>query len=218
MTDKEKYPDLYPLTKGSSFNQLADLLYTLALCRYLDRITLADKNFKLATGPKFKKLAELAYIADNDGVYSISKNGLQFLNERRNCKFLKVPKGEGIKDGLQVGKIVYRTTKMSDFYAILYPDFRFLRPDFAAVFRRGDRAKLVFVEVEKEKDGWDNYLEDKRAKYDRLAGDYEIYSRWWKHCSKELELNFCSPEDFCFSVLCVGDIKKDWRGWQFKKL
>ena len=121
--------------------------------------------------------------------------------------------------------MLFQAVKLPDFYALFYPEFYenktdsqpFLIPDGALVLKRDSQAKLVFLEIEKKKPDWEKHLEGKRWKYEKIAEREETCSIWWRHWCNLLKLNQCSFNEFGFVVLCIGELKEDWHGWEFKK-
>lgn len=216
-----KYPDLRPLTKGSSFKHVFDFLYKAGQLRYTNYEILNQVSEKVGTPKKLSKFVELGYLVSNPGdILTVPAKTFDILTgENYNCKILKPAEGEGNPHNLKVAEIVYNLTKEPDFYAVFYPNFTDLVPDFCLI-RKTEVVnqvayKIIFGEVEQEKFGWAEYLENKKAKYDKLARDTDIYEKWWKVWSENLNLPFFRLEDFCFSISCFGKIKREWGGWQF---
>jgi len=211
-----KYPDLQPLTKGSSFKHVFDFLYKAAQLRYTNYEILNKVSNKLGTPKKLSKFVELGYLVRNKGdIFTVSEQSLRVLEaEGYSCKILKPAQGEGNEHNLKVAEAVLSF----NYYAVLYPHFGDLIPDACVIETREREYKITFLEIEQEKDGWRGYLEAKKEKYDKLARDVDIYEKWWKVWSEKLGLPFCKMENFCFGVSCFGNIKRDWEGWNWQTL
>ena len=75
----DDYPELVELLKGSSLNQIGELLYRLYQLRYATKDQLNYFNNKLATPKKLKKLVDLEYLKTTNtdyfftGKFSISQ-------------------------------------------------------------------------------------------------------------------------------------------------
>jgi hypothetical protein len=105
-----------------------------------------------------------------------------------------------------------------DFFAVIYPTFNFVIPDACIIRRRDSQVKIQMLEVEQPKANWREYLADKRDKYEQLARDEELWSRWFRHQCKVFGFNHCALKEFCFSVLCYSDVSFDWNGWTFRRI
>ena len=214
---EECHSDLAELVKGSSFSQLFSLLHILAQVRYADKAQLNTCNFKLATRAKLLKLEHLGYLTCKNKVYSVTSKTIELLKENDYpvSHFTGDLRGEGGKEEICKAAVKLEALKLPDFYRLIYPNFTYLIPDFALVFKRDHQAKLVFVEVETEKPKWNEYLENKRMNYLTLSADHDIWAVWWKVHSTKLNLAWCREDEFSFSVWCVGNFKADWPGWSF---
>ena len=76
--------------------------------------------------------------------------------------------------------------------------------------------KLTFLEIETDKFYHDEYLNNKRMNYNRLAEDDQVY-RYWVNISEHLKLKKPTKEQFCFSVKCITNLKLEFKGWSFEK-
>lgn len=205
----EQYPELEELVKGSSFKQLFNMLYALALVRYATPEHLRAVNFKLGTSGKLGKISELGYISlTGVAFYTVTDKGLDLLqNNGYNTSIIKRKLTGQMKEHQSViTSVILKEMNKPDFYKVFYPQFRhegdqaaFLIPDAAIVYKEGGKAKLVFLEVElsdKPKD----YLDNKRRNYLELSGLYWLYDKWWRSYAQKLGLGMCKPEEFCFEV------------------
>lgn len=221
------YPELELIASRASYRQIFDLFYTLARVRYATFKQLHPLNHRIATKKNLVKLTELGYLSDHNLVkaYHITEKTRNILkNEGYNTAILqKNFIGRSLEHALKTTDCLLKLQGQEHFYSVFYPIFReppdyikeFLRPDFAVVWKNDNLVKLQFGEVETEKPDWENYILTKREKYEKLARDQNTYLMWWKYHADKLNLPLCEEEDFCFSVLCFGNIKKEWEGWNF---
>lgn len=218
------HPDLEPIANKASYRQIFDLLYTLARCRYATFKQLHPLNHRIATKNNLVRLTELDYLkpvelVKNGPAYHITEKTREILKrEGYNTEVLqKSFTGNALHHALKITDCLLNLQGQSFFYQVFYPIFReppdyrqeFLRPDFAVVWKDGNRVKLQFGEVETEKPDWENYLLKKREKYEAIAQDKNTKEMWWKCWSERLRLLY--GDDFCFSVLCSK--QTDWKGW-----
>lgn len=216
---EEKYSDLTDIVKGSSFSQLFQLLWTLGTVKYATKEQLNSVNSKLATKKKLEKLASADYLSVRNNVFKITRKTLHLLKVQGYNTAI-IPRkltGEGDINEINNTSVFLQALKLTDFHALFYPHFKYLIPDACLFLKKEDKGKLVFLEIERPKPDWANYLEDKRDKYIRLAEDQEIYDIWWKEWARKLKLEMCQQEEFYFSVWCVGQIRREWHGWKFKE-
>jgi hypothetical protein len=171
-------------------------------------------------------LVEKGYLTKSpEGVISLTPKAVTFLDEYSdyNTKIIKLAQGVGKRDSLYNSDVLLQVMKSPDFYALFYPVFYenkkdaqpFLIPDGAIVFKKGNQAKLVFLEIEREKPDWQSHLETKRLKYKAIAEKQESWSEWWKSECQNLKFKHCEMKDFGFTVWCIGGFHADWKGWEF---
>ncbi len=210
----EQYPELEALVKGSSYRQLFDMLYTLALVRYATPEHMRAVNFKLGTSGKLEKITEKGYISFTGGTfYTITDKGLVLLEKNGyNTKIIKRKlTGEMKEHQAVITSVILTLMKDPQFFTVFYPQFKhegeqaaFLIPDAAVVFKDGNKAKLVFLEVELS-DKPNNYLDNKRRNYLELGSLYWFYDKWWRSYAQKLGIGLCKPEEFCFSTQYVTE-------------
>ena len=226
------YPDLEPIAAGASYKQIFDLFYTLAQLRYATFKQLHPLNHRVATKKILTNLVSLDYLAEvnlvrNIKAFHITEKTRQILErEGFNVKVIqKKFTGQTLEHALKVSKTILNLQAQENFYQVFYPIFReppkydreFLRPDACVVWKKDRAYKIEFIEVEEAKPDWENYLLVKKEKYEQLARDPNIYRVWWKYYYDKLNLPLCKEAEFCFSVVCFGNIKKKWEGWEFSK-
>jgi hypothetical protein len=205
------YPDLAPLVKGSSFNQLFQFFWTAGQVRYATRKHLAVISFKLGTKNKTDDLVRSGYFQIIGEAFSITDKVKAILEEQKYPVSILQKKFTGATPhDLKITDVILDLKP----WAVFYPIFRESRPDACLIFKKDRAYKIQFLEVENtEKPA--SYLRGKKEEYEKLARDFEMYDRWWKHHAEKLGLPFPKPENFCFSVLCFGSKKEDWSGWTF---
>jgi hypothetical protein len=84
------------------------------------------------------------------------------------------PKGLGNINELLNTDVFIQALKLPNFYTLLYHKFSELEPDALLVLKEEGRYKLTFLEIEAKKPSWEQYLENKRDKYLRLASNLEF--------------------------------------------
>lgn len=227
--------ELEDIQKGVGWKRIYHCLWVIATVRYVTQQQLTDHfpeaNWvkMVATKPKLGKLVNRGFLEQSpDGVISATRKAVRLLKDYsdKNYEIIKLPKGIGQRDSLYNTDVLLQIIQLPDFYALLYPVFResprddqpFLIPDGAVIFKKDNMAKLVFLEIERPKPDWQNYLEEKRWKYNLIAGRMGTWSEWWKEQSKKMGLRQCENGEFGFLIWCIGEIKQDdWQGWEFKE-
>jgi hypothetical protein len=225
------YPDLEPIAAVSSYKQIFDLFYILAQIRYATFKQLHPLNHRVAKKKNLEYLVSLDYLScidlvKNTKAFHITEKTRQILErEGYNVRILqKKFTGQTLDHSLKISDTILKLQAQPYFYQVFYPVFRnapnyereFLRPDFCVIWKKDRSYKIEFGEVEEEKANWLNHLLIKKVNYERLADDQNLYDLWWTEQSKRLQLPMCKKDDFCFSVVCFGNIKKEWEGWNFE--
>lgn len=221
-------------TESANKQRLLQCFWTIALVRYLPFNT--GKSVKkpwvqhIFTRPRLSQLSEMGYIdVIEKDVYTITLKGLKYLsNNDHNTKYIKPrTRGHGGAHSLKLTEAILAVMDEPYFFTVFYPTFtkppeytdRFLEPDACIVYKKEDAYRLVFLEIETDKPDWENYLLEKKHKYDTVGKSYETYSVWWRKFSQQLDLAYpASPSDFCFSVLCIPNkqLNYNWSGWRFE--
>lgn len=216
------YPDLLWLKERASWQQIFDLLYTLAQVRYATQKQLQPINHRVCTKPNLVKLEALGYLKSIDLVsFHITEKTREILErEGYNTKILQgTYRAKDLTHALLITDAILKLNPWSVFYPQFKepPDYRkeWLKPDACLIFKNDTNYKIQFLEVEEKKPNWENYLLDKKSKYERLAGLSDLFFVWWKRRAENLGLPMGKIDDFGFSVLVVGGVKKEWDGWNF---
>jgi hypothetical protein len=229
----ELYPDLKWIDNKFSYSALFKELYRVGQVRYATREQLYPFNKQVWTKPNLVKFCELDYLKPHDLVkaFHITEKTREILEkEGFNVKVLqKKFTGQTLDHALKITSCLLKLQGQDNFYNVFYPTFteppsytaEFLKPDACVVWKRDGAYKIEFIEVEKEKPDWENYLFIKKEKYEKLARDPNTYRFWWKGKEKKtnhekLNLPLCQEANFCFSIVCFGNIKKEWGGWKFE--
>lgn len=159
-------------------------------------------NPKIGTGSKLSALIQLGYLSKSDGgFYYTAPKGFELLEkEGFNTRILqKNLTGNYSLHQERLTDLLLIEMEKPNYYAIIYPSFTYKNPDACIIWKRDNQYKLEFIELElSPKDS--EYLPNKKAGYERLARDVEIYSVWWKTWSSYLKLPYCKLSDFCFGV------------------
>lgn len=198
----DKYQDLAPLTSGSSFNQLFTLIYILATVRYATAKQLRSVNPKIGTGFKLSALCDLGYLSKSDGgFYYTANKGFELLRkEGFNTRILqKRLQGDYSFHQETLTDFILSVMREPDYYAVIYPNFTYIIPDACIIRKNENQYKIEFIEIEvSDKDK--EYIPDKKQRYEKLARDITLYSKWWQRWSALLKLKYCRQDQFCFWV------------------
>jgi hypothetical protein len=201
----DKYQDLSPLVSGSSFNQLFALIYKLAAVRYATVKQLNAVNPKIGTKNKVSELTRLGYLSRSDGGFLFTAlKGFELLKkEGFNTEILqKRLQGNYSEHQEKLTGFLLDEMQSPDYYAVIYPDFTYIKPDACLVWKRDNQYKIEFIELEvSPKDS--EYLPGKKQRYEQLARDIAVYSKWWKRWAELLKLPYCRLDQFCFGVRYV---------------
>ncbi|MHB8581038.1 MAG: hypothetical protein ACYDA4_14435, partial [Ignavibacteriaceae bacterium] len=178
---------------------------------------------KLCKVKKLNKLVELEYLQNTyEDVYFATDKVMPLLH-KNGYQTKLLPKninGLGKENELNNTEVFIQALNFPDYKALLYPVFSenntpYLKPDALLVRAKDGAYKLEFLEVEASKPDWDNWLENKRINYLKLAKDNQAYSYWKTYCSY-LSLPVPNIKDFKFSVSIIGNVKKDFgQGFNF---
>jgi hypothetical protein len=213
-----------------------DLFWTIGTVRYVTYKQL-KKSFgnkvwcrKCVTPRIIESLAKKDYInITSENALTITSKTLNFLEtyaEGINTSIIKLPQGKGDKERIDNTDVLLKIIQLPDFYALFYPEFYrqpsdnqpFLVPDAALVLKREDKAKLIFLEIERPKGNWEDHLLNKKSKYETVARNLTTYNNWAFSNFQKLKIKLPDIDKFCFSILCIGDIRYDWPGWEFKRM
>ena len=218
---KDKLRTVIPLNAGGSFKLLWDMLYHIQLLKYIRRTQLKDidsRYSKICSEKKFNKLLDLGLIKNTQGKIFTSTYKSLCLLKQLKYPTQTLPKnisGDGSINELNNTEVFIQALKLPDFLTLLYPDFEYIKPDALLVRRIKEKYKLEFLEIEASKSNWDNWLENKRINYLKLAGEKRVFSYWVSQC-KLLDLPIPDIMNFRFSVSIIGDIKKNFgEGFNF---
>lgn len=214
--------ELKPLLKGgATWSSLFRIMYYTRQYRYIriDQYKEIDPLFaKICSKPKLQTLCDLGYFRGTDQVFTATNKVMPVLQKAGFLtRFLPAEtEGTGGINALYNTDVFIKTLKVENYYTILFPNFTYIEPDALLIQKYGDKYKLTFLEIESEKFGWDNYLENKRENYLKLASDLAFYD-FWTTASKILGLRIPTKEQLKFSVTFVCSLKRDFgNGFNFK--
>ena len=226
---KEELHPLIDTKSGASWAQMTKFLYHVRLLRYMtDEQIIALKyrtekgniaDFSKVRGSR-KDLAALGYLEEKNRIYRATPKTTNLLKELGFTITLLQPEptGDGGVDSILKTDVFIEALKFPNFKALLFPRFPkdtpYLIPDALLVLAEDNRYQLNFLEIETDKFYHDEYLENKRQNYERLGKDDQVY-RYWENICGHLGLKKPSKEQFKFRVICIGNIKKEWNGWDF---
>jgi hypothetical protein len=218
---REEITPLINKKGGASWEQMTGFLYHVRLLRYMTDDQVMRIGFEKVRG-KRKQLANLGYLNHGSGTYRATEKTTRLLGALGYDITLLQPEptGDGGVDSIRKTDIFIEALGLKNFKALLFPRFPkeepYLIPDALLVEAESPtKYRLLFLEVETDKFYHDEYLENKKLNYERLGTDNQVY-RYWCNVSEHLGLKKPSREQFCFSVCCLGNIKKEWNAWTFK--
>lgn len=216
-----------PSSDGGSFNQFFRMLYHIRLLKYIRQSHLKLYNPKKLSNPPYAKycaLDKLKFLVKlellhnpQDDIFIAKDSVLPHLNYFGFDVSLlpEESKGKGEINEINNTEVFIQALNMPLFRTLLYHSFGYIRPDALLVRMDGSKYKLDFLEVEASKSSWDNWIEDKRINYLKLAQDKQVYDYWLSVC-ETLNIPRPSIKDFKFSVLFVGKINFDFgKGFNF---
>ena len=131
--------------------------------------------------------------------------------------FVRNPYDSNEPHQVELKAFLYPLMFAADYHKVFYPSFKdkhHLEPDAGLILKNDIGYQIKFIEIERTEKGKD-YLLDKRAKYVSLGADIYTWESKWKSMHKDLELPYCTKEQFCFSVLCKGKKSFEWEGWEW---
>jgi len=223
---ESRYPDLAEITKGASYTQLFDFFYKASIIRYFTPGQLRGLNYKIGTIPKLAKLIDKGYIEEKSACHLTKKTFSLLKAEGFNLSFIQtIFRGNPSDHLLQVSDRIFKYMTLPEFFFAFYPTFKrppdykdpFLEPDACVILKQDDRARLFFLEVELKKPEWEGYLIKKKDKYEEIARDPNLHSKWWSNFCAQKGLRLCDQKEFGFSVRCIGPPKLNWKHWTFEE-
>lgn len=223
---KEKLREIIPLNAGGSFRLLWEMLYHIRLLKYVRRSQLKEidsRYSKICSTKKLDQLECLGLIKNTaEDIYIVCDSALPILRQSGlNIKILpKNISGTGSINELNNTSVFIQALRLTDFLALLYPVFYendkpYLKPDALLVRGTKEKYRLEFLEIEASKSNWNDWLENKRINYLKLAGEKQAYTYWKSFCGY-LDIPIPLIIDFKFSVDIIGNVKKDFEtGFNF---
>ena len=174
------FQDIIPLNSGGSFKLLFDMLYHIRQLKYVrqsDLKLINSRYSKICATKKLQRLVELEYLQNTYEDVHIATDKVMPLLHKNGYQTKLLPKeikGDGKENELNNTEVFIQALKLPDYKALLYPIFGeinrpYLKPDALLVRVKDGAYKLEFIEVEASKPDWDNWLENKRINYLKLA-------------------------------------------------
>lgn len=208
---------LVPRKAGATWNSLWQIMYFTRMFKYVHKkqFPKIKTSFnKICTHEKLQTLCRLGYLKNPQRDIYVATNAI--LPILQEAGFLtetlpNVPEGKGDINELHNTEIFIQLSKLPHFHSLLFPNFGYVIPDALLVqLNDVDKSyKLTFIEVERNKPNWEEYIERKRDNYLRLSKDIVVYE-YWKTVCEILHISTPSVNDFCFTVSFYGSIKKDF--------
>jgi hypothetical protein len=208
---------------GLSFAQVARLLWFARQVKYFTReqIKMFPTGFpKYRSKDKIDKLVALGLLEENNGIYKTTNEVVELLQTAQLPVEILVSniEGKGTEENINNTDVFLDCLQREEHNGLFFPDFGYLRPDAVWIVSKIEnnllKYRILFLEVEKKKGNWKEYLQNKRDNYIRLASDYQVYA-WWEETVKKIKFPLCKPEEFCFSVIAVGKVDFEYEVWFF---
>lgn len=219
-----KIEALKPILKGGgTWASLWRVMYYTRKFRYItqDQLRQIDGiDDRVSSIPKLRIFCDLKYFRESSNEVFTATNEVMGLLQKVGCqtRFLPaVTEGAGKINALANTSAFIKALKVPNFYEIIFPEFTYIDPDALLIQKYEDKYKLTFLEIESEKFGWNNYLENKQENYLKLAKDIAFYD-FWKTASKILGLRVPTKQELKFSVTFVCSLdRKFGNGFKFKE-
>ena len=208
---------LIPFNARASYGLLWRIFYTTRLLKYvhIKQFGKIAKSFnKICTNNKLQELCEMGYLkSPSPNVYCATNKVLPILKEYGYVTetLPAESEGKGNINELNNTEAFIRTFKLPYFHTLLYPQFGkpkvYLIPDALMVQldKENRKYKLTFLEVERKKPEWEQYIKSKLEKYSYLAKNIEFYNSWSKYC-ESLSLPKPNIETLKFDIKITKDI------------
>lgn len=195
----DELAELIPFRAGATFSQLWQIFYYTRLLKYVHRQyypQIKPAYNKICTSKNLNKLCELGYFkSPQKNIYCATNKVLPILKEADYIteSLPPEPVGKGDINEINNTRVFVSLMKQEHFYTFLYPNFNYLIPDALMVLvdKVNRKYKLVFIEVERKKPNWAEWIKNKKLNYLKLASDSLFYSKWFEYCKI---LNFPKPD------------------------
>ncbi len=222
----DELAELIPFRAGATFSQLWQILYYTRLFKYVHRQhyqRIKPAYNKICTSRNLKKLCDLGYFKTTQkDIFCATDKVLPILNE---AGFITetLPQetvGKGDINELNNTEVMIKLLKYPDFHTFVFPNFGYIIPDSLLVQRnhKQRKYKLTFIEIERKKSGWQEYIQKKHENYLKLSKDLIVYRKWCEYCDV-LGIDRPKHSSFKFSVLFICDINLDLgKGFRFERI
>jgi hypothetical protein len=187
----DELADLIPFKAGATWSALWQIFYYTRLLKYVHRSHYPQIKIsynKICTDKNLHKLCQLGYFnSPQKDVYCATNKVLPILKEADFFTELLPSEsvGKGDINELNNTRVFISLIKQEHFYTFLYPNFDYLIPDalMVSLDKENKRYRLIFLEVERKKPNWKEWLENKKLNYSKLATDYRFYTKWQDYCN-----------------------------------
>lgn len=175
---------------------------------------------KICTDKKLLSLCDLGYLkSPREGIYCATNKVLPVLKEAGFPinTLPDEPVGNGDINELNNTEAFIRLLKKEKYTTLLFCDFKYIIPDalMVKIDKENRKYKLTFLEIETKKPDWENYIENKRDNYLKLAKDIRFFNYWSEICPL-LGLPQPKIDKLHYSVYFIGNIKCDFgKGFSF---
>ena len=207
---------------NASWELIWNLLYDIRLLKFVhhSQIKLLPRKYsKICSKEKMLKLVDLGYLRTYyDDVFVATDKAVDLLKfQGKDIKLLpdKIV-GNGYVNEINNTEVFIQAMKLSDYFHLFFPRFPadnpYIIPDALLVLKKNGKYKLTFLEIEKGKPDWSDYLETKRENYLRLSNDIISFNYWTKKCQL---LGWAKPDlrSFKFNVMFICSVKYDWEDY-----
>lgn len=215
---KEQFRFLLP-KNNASFELIWNMFWDIRLLKYVRQsdLKLINPDYtKICSKNKLLELCQQGYLRTVDEDIFVATDEVLDILKLAGKNISLLPRsidGAGNINDINNTSVFIEAMNLPHYYHLFFPRFPlekpYLIPDALLVLKDTDKYKLIFLEIEAGKSNWDTYLENKHQNYLRLASDIKAYNYWCNCCAK---LGWTKPDinDFKFSVMIIGHIKKEW--------
>ncbi|MCX6154083.1 MAG: hypothetical protein NT007_07985 [Candidatus Kapabacteria bacterium] len=205
-----------------------DMLWDMCRLKYFrqEHIKYISPEYsRYCSTEKLAGLVKIGFLKQFGDVYHYTNKTREYLHSKKYQTFLLQktdPDGKGLKNEINNTEVIKDLFYHPQFHALFYPTFPpegapYIKPDALVILNNREKRlyKLCFLEIEAHKEGWIDYLDEKKNRYLRLANDEAVYN-FWKHYAPKVGFPKPNIDTFSFSVVFICSIKRDWgEGFRF---
>ena len=197
-----------PFKAGATWRMLWKIFYYTRLLKYVhwEQYKKIDKSFtKICSKKTLDKFCDLDLLHTTGNlVYTATDKTLPILKEAGFLTETLPPQARGKGDINEINntEVFISLMKEEHFNTFLYPNFSYLIPDTLLVQhdKENRKFKLTFIEVERQKPEWEQWIEDKKQNYLKLSTDYK-FLEYWKTVHGYLEIPFSEDVKFNYQII-----------------